>query len=212
MRTQSTCLVNVAMRRILLLGIALALTLGLSGALPGAAAAASLSSVRVTNSPVNMHVYAELEGGINDKIKEAIHSGIPTTFTYFIEVRRHRRLRPDKTVFRTKVHHTVRYDALKKKYTFTTDARADAREVVLKDFDEVAERLQHLDHVALMPPGRLDPNARYTVRSKVEMKSIKLFFPLNYLLFFVSFWDFDTKWKGSEKFYVPFKQPGDARP
>ena len=172
----------------------------LSALMASTAMAASLVSVRISNSPQHLRVYAEMEGGVSMKIKEAIHSGIPTTFTYLIEIRRHRRLRPDARVFKTVVRQTVRYDALKKEYKFSTDASGIKKETVEKDFEEVERLLHRLDGVALMPPARLKEGVKYSARAKVEIKSIKLIFPFNYMLFFVSFWDVDTAWKSTPKF------------
>lgn len=184
----------------------------LSAVVLGRAEGASLTSVRVSNSPAHLHVYAAMEGGITEEIKEAIHSGIPTTFTYLIQIRRHRRFRIDATDFQTSVRQTVKYDALKKEYLFTTDASGVTTQTIEKDFSKVKRLLQGLDRVALMPPARLKLEGTYYVRTKVEIKSIKLIFPLNYLLFFVSLWDVDTNWQSSPRFALATIPKGEAEP
>ena len=50
----------------------------LSAVVLGRAEGASLTSVRVSNSPAHLHVYANMEGGITEEIKEAIHIFIHT--------------------------------------------------------------------------------------------------------------------------------------
>ncbi|MBI3091561.1 MAG: DUF4390 domain-containing protein [Candidatus Tectomicrobia bacterium] len=182
----------------------------LSAVVLGGAEGASLTSVRVSNSPAHLHVYANMEGGITEEIKEAIHSGIPTTFTYLIQLRRHRRFRIDATDFQTAVRQTVKYDALKKEYLFTTDASGVTTQTIEKDFSKVKQLLQGLDRVALMPPARLKQEGTYYVRTKVEIKSIKLIFPLKYLLFFVSLWDVDTNWQSSPRFTLATIPKGEA--
>jgi hypothetical protein len=42
----------------------------------------------------------------------------------------------------------------------------------------------------------------YYVQVRAEIRSVKLVFPLNVLLFFVSFWDVDTPWSNSALFRI----------
>jgi len=81
---------------------------------------AKIIEFTITN---NNYVYinAKVKGAFTEGITEAINSGIPTTFKYYIELRKHHLFWFDKKVVKKLIQHRVEYDTLKKEYRVTID-------------------------------------------------------------------------------------------
>lgn len=73
---------------------------------------------------------------------------------------------------------------------------------VLKDREEMEKWMTHLENVDFGAVAEMREFGRHYVSVKCEMKAIKLMPPFNYILFFVSLWDFDTKWSDSSFFVI----------
>lgn len=126
------------------------------------------------------------------EIEEGIKSGIPTTFTFFVELHRERRFWPDKSVQKWTFNHTVKYDNLKKEYEVTL---GELDEVIMtKDFEEMKRLMVTGDAIELKTGKPLRAGSRHTLRIMAELDTIKLPFLLRHMLFFVKFWDFETDW------------------
>ncbi|MBI5286434.1 MAG: DUF4390 domain-containing protein, partial [Deltaproteobacteria bacterium] len=48
--------------------------------------------------------------------------------------------------------------------------------------------------VTVISPLVLQKGGTYQLKIKAELDTINLPFPLSYMLFFVSFWDYETDW------------------
>src|SRR3954471_17472394 len=81
-----------------------------------AAAAGSQENLRITPSISDNHVVVsfELDDAYNDAVREAIASGLRTTFTYDLELRTFAGI--DRTVGTTSVSTTDRYDNLTRRH------------------------------------------------------------------------------------------------
>jgi hypothetical protein len=73
---------------------------------------------------------------------------------------------------------------------------------VLKEREALEKWMTHLDNVDLGSVSEMRSMGRHYASVKCEMKAIQLMPPFNYILFFVSLWDFDTKWSDSTIFVV----------
>jgi len=73
-------------------------------------------------------------------------------------------------------------------------------EKVTKDFDELKKWLANLESISLIPSKQIAAGDKYYISIKADLKTISLWFPFNYILFFVSFWDITTDWEVSSPF------------
>lgn len=163
---------------------------------------ANISAIFVSNTTPDILVFSKVEGAFTNEIQEAIDSGIPTNFTYYIELKKKTRLWRDEKVAAKIVKHSAKFDALKKEYLFDGTEGDKQVKKSTKEIEELKKWLIELNGVPIIPKESLEPGEKYYVKLKAEIKSIKLVFPLNYLFFFFSFWDFDTSWKNSASFSV----------
>ncbi|MFH1624550.1 MAG: DUF4390 domain-containing protein [Pseudomonadota bacterium] len=154
---------------------------------------AEIKDVIVTNTPKDLLVYFSVDGCFTKKMEEAILNGIPTTFTFFIDLCRPRRLWFDETLASITVRHTIVYNNLRDEFRVTFNSK-DRKEIVSKDFFEAKKEMAELNGLPVIPMSSLQKNSKYYVRIKAELDPIKLPFFLDYVLFFVSLWDFETDW------------------
>ena len=140
---------------------------------------------------------AELVDAFNDKIKEAVESGVAMTFTYEVEFLKHSSVFGDEVVSQNKVTHTIQYDTLKKVYQFSAQGKNVNRKVATKKMEKYQELMLTLKDIPIAHVFKLDPEEKYYARVKAEMEAEGLWFPFNYLLFFIPFDEFETSWTQS---------------
>jgi hypothetical protein len=157
------------------------------------AQAASLTNIIVTNTRDDLLVYLNVEGAFLEKMKSALLSGVPVTFSFFISLYRVRSLWLDREVADIKITHTIKYNNLKKEFSIQRSWE-DNRTLVTQSFSEAQELMTEIDGLKVVPLKRLEKGLQYQIRAKAELSKITLPFKLHYVLVFVSLWDFETDW------------------
>jgi uncharacterized protein DUF4390 len=157
----------------------------------------SLSKISLNAEKELITLDAELVDAFNEKIREAIESGVPMTFTYEIELLKQSSAFGDEVVSKNKVTHTTQYDTLKKTYQFSSQGKSFNRKVTTKDTKKYQQLMLTLNDIPLAHVFKLDPEEKYYARVKAEMEADGLWFPFNYILFFVPFNEFETEWAQS---------------
>ena len=152
------------MRRLGLLTLALLL----SGAVGRAAETLRIVPISSGNSVV---VSVELADGYTDEVRQAIASGLRTTFTYTIDLRM---LVPgwvDRTVATSTVSISDQYDNLTRRHTLSrvVDGRIDDS-LVTEDDGTVRQWLTTLTRLPIVRTTRLDANRDYYVRISAQAR------------------------------------------
>ena len=140
---------------------------------------------------------ARLLGGLTENVMEAIHGGIPVTFTYQVELVEIRPYWPDKTVSTNKVSNTVQYNSLKKVYRFSTSGRNVRRKTITRNPNLYKELMSTLKETPIASLKKLSPESTYYIRVKADVETDRLWFPLNYIFFFAPFNEVKTSWAKS---------------
>jgi hypothetical protein len=162
---------------------------------PAWAARAEIVNFTITRGKDYVYIDAKLKGAFTSGIKDAIASGVPTTFRYYLELIKPRLLWFDKRSAKRVIQHSVSYDTLKKEYQITLDDGVSPQVRVTRNEEEMKRWMSSLVSVRFLPSMELPSSRKYRIRLKAEMKCIKMPFPLNYLLaYLISFLDFDTPW------------------
>ena len=159
-------------------------------------AAPTISKININTEKEVITLDAELIDAFNEKVKEAIESGVAMTFTYEIELLKQSGF-GDEVVSQNKVSHTIQYDTLKKVYQFSSQGKNVSRKVTTKDTEKYQQLMLTLKDIPIAHIFKLDPEEKYYARVKAEMEAEGLWFPFNYLLFFVPFNEFETSWSQS---------------
>lgn len=112
----------------------------------------------------------ELNDAFSADVRDAIQSGLPTTFSYDVELRRGSSLF-DRTVASMTVEASVRFDNLTRRYQMSriVDGRVeDARPT--EDQDAVRRWLTRFDDVPLSMTSMLEANGEYYVRVRARAR------------------------------------------
>ena len=183
----------------LIFAILASILLFLSFDAAGHAKDARISDVLITNNRDHVLVYAKVVNYLTREIEEAVLAGVPTTFTYFIDLYQERSYWLDKTISRAVIHHTVKYDNVKKLFFVSSTGRKEAAE--FPDLDGAMRVMVDLNGVAIAPMKALVKNKTYYIMIKAELERVTLPFSMEYLFFFVSLWDFETDWYRQDFIY-----------
>jgi hypothetical protein len=113
----------------------------------------------------NVLVTFELTDGFTDQVKDAIHSGLKTVFTYSVELRLDVPAWVDRTIATTVVTNSVAYDNLTRQATLlrTLDGRVEKSEVTSSEAD-IRDWMTTFDKLPLFKTQILEPNREYYVR------------------------------------------------
>jgi hypothetical protein len=168
-----------------------------SAASPGAPAP-EIRDIAVVEKKGRLLAFASLSGGFTPKVFEAIRSGVTTRFTFEIALMRDRPLIYDTEVFRRTIVHQVKYDTLKKAYTFTSKNGSDEKLVkVTKDRKVLMDWMREINGHPIAQVRDMDPNQRYYLQARANLNSVSFSFPFNYMLFFL---ENKTAWHASPTF------------
>jgi hypothetical protein len=133
--------------------------------LVAAATVRSQETLRITPSISDKQVVVsfELADAYNDAVREAIASGLRTTFTYELELRTPAWV--DRTIGTTIVATTDRYDNLTRRHTLSRSVDGRLEDVTVTEDEAIVRSwLTKLNRVPLYNTSRLDPSRDYYVR------------------------------------------------
>jgi len=152
----------------------------------------TIADFLITNTQENVIVYFTVENCFTDDMEKAILAGIPTTFTFTIELHR------DKPLFDTKekvvqIKHTLKYDNVRRIFFVTYQGEVQSQEQ-FKYFFQAKTAMSDVSGVVVAPLRSLERDTKYYVRVKAEMEKVKLPLHLENIFVFVRLWNFETEW------------------
>jgi Domain of unknown function (DUF4390) len=133
--------------------------------LVGLAVVKSQESLRIVPfiSGDRVVVSFELNDAYNDAVREAIASGLRTTFSYELELRT--RAWVDRTIGTTVVATTDRYENLTRRHTLTRTIDGRLEDVLVTEDDALVKTwLTKWNRVPVADTSKLDPAREYYVR------------------------------------------------
>src|SRR5437899_2704482 len=125
----------------------------------------SEETLRITPFIIDNRVVVsfELSDAYNDAVREAIASGLRTTFTYQLELRTPAWI--DRTIGTTVVATTDQYDNLTRRHTLTRTVDGRVEDVLVTEDDAVVKIwLTKWSRVPVADTAKLDPTRDYYVR------------------------------------------------
>jgi len=128
---------------------------------------AGADAIKVVSLVKDQRIYVSftMDRGFTDDLRAAIQSGLPTTISYDVELRREVAGWFDKTLQSATVSAIVQYDNLTRRYRLsrTVDGRGEEPTVTEGEGD-VRRWLTTFDRLPLFTTDRLDANVEYYVR------------------------------------------------
>ena len=144
----------------------------------------------ITSNTQNVLLYARLVDCFKKETESAILAGVPAVFTLYLDVYRERSYVWDRHIVGKEIKRTIKYDNLKKTFAITTNGMAQP--VVLPDFESAQKAMADLSGIIVIPISTLIRGNNYYVEVRVKMDKVRLPLSMEYVLFFVSLWDFET--------------------
>ncbi|RJQ82731.1 MAG: DUF4390 domain-containing protein [Desulfobacteraceae bacterium] len=160
---------------------------------PGNTQDAMLTNIIVTNTRDDLLVYLTVKNAFPRDIEQTIQSGVPATFSYYINLYKVRNFWPDSEITEIDITHTIKYDNLKKEYIVTRSWEGN-RTISVRSYQEAKKLMTEIDSLAIVSLAQLEKSKQYQIRAKAKLSKLTLPFYLHYVLFFVSLWDFETDW------------------
>ena len=154
-------------------------------------AEALIEGLRIVKGEGNISISFSVTNCFNQKMEEAIKAGIPTTFNFFVKLYKKRPLIWDNKIIAHRFRHTLAYDTLKDTYRIWLEEKGE--EVQARDLEEAKHYMQRVEAFTVVKRRELT-QGKYKLAIKAELDPVKLPLSLEYILFFVSLWDFETDW------------------
>jgi hypothetical protein len=138
----------------------------------------------------------EMADGVNDEVRAAIHSGLPTTFTYVVELRRGVPVWFDRTIAAATITASVKYDNLTRRHQLlrTLDGRMEEAQVT-EDEAAVRRWMTSVERAPLFSTTGLETNGEYYVRVRARRR------PRNAWFFWP--WDGGAAWGHATFTFIP---------
>lgn len=153
---------------------------------------ARIADVVVSRTPA-LSITFSVKDAFTKEMDEAIQSGIPAAFNFIVEVNRVRSAWFNEPLSETRFSHKVKYDSLKQEYVIYIDEMG-GEPIRTKDANEMKALMSVVTSVDIKPSQPLVKGEQYEFMVKAELRTVDLPFLLDYLLFFVKLWDFETSW------------------
>lgn len=182
------------MRRATLAGVVVALFLFIAPFVGTASHEPHITSLTMTNTRDHLLVYTELEGAFVEKVEKAVHSGVETTVSYYIDVFQQRRFWFDRKVASVKMVHKVKFDAMRKVYTVTR-SWAEPESVTTANYDEAKQMMGRLEGVRVLSLSDLIRGKAYHVRARARLEEFTLPVYLKFIGLVADLDAFETDWR-----------------
>ncbi len=116
-------------------------------------------------------VSLELADAYTSEVREAISSGLRTTFTYDVDLRMIVPAWVDRTVATAVVSTSDQYDNLTRRHSLSRSVNGRVEESLVTEDEAVVRRwLTSLSAVSICPTSRLDPSRDYYVRIRASAR------------------------------------------
>jgi hypothetical protein len=160
---------------------------------------AGIKDILVTNNSTHLLVYARVTNCFTKDMDAAILAGIPTTFTFLVDLYQIRSRWWDKKLIRLTVRHTIKYDNIKRVFFVTSERDKDPAS--FQDYESAKQAMADLNGVPVALLNALKRGEYYYVDIMAKLDKVRLPLYLEYVFFFVSLWDFETGWHQERFFY-----------
>jgi hypothetical protein len=160
---------------------------------PHAAPDATLSNLIVTNTSKDLLVYLNVEGAFREQTVNAIMSGVPASFSFFIKLYQKRSIWFDKAIADIEIANSIKYNNLKKEFVVERSWE-NGRIRTARSLQEAQKLMTDVDGLRIISLNKLEKGRQYQVKARAKLSKLTLPFYLHYVFFFVSLWDFETDW------------------
>ncbi len=176
--------------------ILISICIVLSFFMPGVALAktnAVIENIKLTNTRDDLLTYFTIKNAFTPKINQAVLNGIPTSFSFYVTLYNTQGSWFDKKISTIQIKSTLKYNSLKKKFSVLRPWK-EKNPVIVQSFKEAKSLMTEIDNLKILPLNKLVKGEKHQLRIKAKLDKVTLPLSLHNILFFVSFWDFETHW------------------
>ncbi|MFA5183228.1 MAG: DUF4390 domain-containing protein [Syntrophales bacterium] len=163
---------------------------------PAYAREAEIRDVLVTRQGDAITVYARVTNCFTKGMESAIMAGVPTTFTFLLELNGERNFWFDKKIVGAVIRQTIKYDSVKKLYFVSTANGKGA--TAFQDLESAKRAMAEITGTLVIPRNVDNRQRPFYVMIKAKLDKVRLPLYMEYVFFFVSLWDFETDWYRQE--------------
>jgi hypothetical protein len=153
---------------------------------------ASIRDVQIAGTNGEWKVSFNVENCFTEKMEEAIKTGVPTTFAFYLQLYQVRTWWKDRKVASLNLQHTIQYSPLRGEYQVSLEEKGTVR--ITQNFEEAKRWMSRVEGAEIRSSSDFKPDILSYLRIKAELDPVKLPLHLEYLFFFLSLWDFQTDW------------------
>jgi hypothetical protein len=153
---------------------------------------ATIKDVLITQSIEFIQLYVKVNHAISKEMDTAILAGVPTTITFLVDLYQERSLWFDRKVTGVVIKQTIKYDKVKKTFYVWLHNREEPEG--FQDIESAKRAITELSGVAVAPVKQLQRYTPTYIMIKAKLDKVRLPLGMEYVLFFVSLWDFETDW------------------
>lgn len=150
-----------------------------------------IANLSVQRDDNNFLFKGNLVDAFNDDILEAIRSGVETVFKFKIKLKKPRGFWIDSTLFEAEFTHRVSYDSASMEYKVIVPRGGSDQTYFTDDVNLMKDYMSYIEKSLILRSHVLEQAEGAYFLMKATLDSSHLFFPFNYILFFISF-DFET--------------------
>lgn len=154
---------------------------------------ALIENIKLANTRDDLLVYFDVKNAFTDKITQAVMGGVPTTFSFYVLLHDTDSSFFDKKIADIEIKSTIKYNPLKKEFSVSRPWKSE-KPVITHSFEEAIALMTEITNLTIIKIDQLTKGHKYQLRIKAELDKVTLPLSLHYVLFFVSFWDFETNW------------------
>ena len=151
-----------------------------------------IADILISSNRENVLLYARLVNGFKPEMESAILAGVPTVFTLQLDVYKVRSYIWNKKISSHEIKRIIKYDNLKK--TFSIDTTGNPEPSIFPDFESAQNAMADFSGIIATPISFLERGKYYYLEMKIKIDKVRLPLHMEYIFFFVSFWDFETAW------------------
>jgi hypothetical protein len=158
------------------------------------------TDIIVTTSDTHLLFFGELKNSLTNEMIEGLHSGIPISFSFFVELEQIKQNWLNEKLTDIEFSHTLRYDTLKQHYTVETEEISKKTHTV-STLDEAKMLLNEINGLKIVPLQQLQPDQTYRLSVQADLYKKTLPLKLHSVIPFLSWWDLKTDWYSIEFIY-----------
>jgi len=154
---------------------------------------ASIENIKLANTRDDLLTYFDVKQAFTEKINQAVLNGISTNFSFYITLYKTDGSWFDKKMSDIQIKSTLKYNSLKKEFSILKPWKNE-KAIVTQSFEKAKSLMTEIDNLKIIPLNQLVKGDKYQLRIKAKLDKVTLPLSLHTILFFVSFWDFETNW------------------